>query len=194
VFAIIVVVMQAGMGLAFWRQELGLPLFAAALIALSLWLLRCDIARHTVRQTGLTRYIAVCLLTGYAWLAFGGLLGAIGAFSPGSPLRDAALHAVFLGFVFSMIFGHAPIIFPAVARIKLPYHPAFYLPLAALHASLLARVVGDLGDMMAVRQAAAIANGIALLVFVVTILVSAVRGRSERAAPSAGQANHRPTS
>ena len=176
-FAIIVAVMLAGMGMALGRQELGLPLFAVTLIALSLWLLRYDIARHTVRQAGLTRYIAVCLLSGYAWLAFGGLLGALGGFSPGNSLRDAALHAVFLGFVFSMIFGHAPIIFPAVARVKIPYHPAFYLQLAVLHASLLARVVGDLGGIMALCQAAAVANAIALLIFVVTVLVSALRGR-----------------
>lgn len=28
------------------------------------------------------------------------------------PLYDAMLHTFFLGFVFGMIFGHAPIIFP----------------------------------------------------------------------------------
>jgi len=190
-FAVIVAAMLAGMGVAFWREELGLPLFAAALIALSLWLLRYDIARHTVRQTGLTRYIAVCLLAGYAWLAIGGLLGAAGAFSPDDPLRDAALHAVFLGFVFSMIFGHAPIIFPAVAKIQMPYHPAFYLQLVLLHGSLAARVVGDLGDLTALSQGAAIANSIALLVFVVTIVVSALRGRSGRAATAAGKALRR---
>ncbi|MCX7169942.1 MAG: hypothetical protein NTY41_06495 [Proteobacteria bacterium] len=179
-FTIIVAVLLAGMSMAFWQEELGLSLYASGLVLLSLWLLRYDIARHTVKQTGLPRYIAVCLLSGYIWLAFGGLLGALGGFSPGSSLRDAALHAVFLGFVFSMIFGHAPIIFPAVARIKIPYHPAFYLQLGVLHASLLMRVVGDLGDMLPVRQAAAIANSIALLTFVVTMVVSALRGRSNR--------------
>jgi hypothetical protein len=79
-----------------------------------------------------------------------------------------------------MIFGHAPIIFPAVARVKLLYHPAFYLQLGVLHVSLLMRVVGDLADMLPVRQAAAIANSIALLTFVVTMVISAFRGRSSR--------------
>jgi len=179
-FAIIVVVLLTGMSIAFWQEELGLSLYATGLTVLSLWLVRYDIARHTVKQTGLPRYIAVCLLSGYIWLAFGSLLGAVGGFSPGNPLRDSALHAVFLGFVFSMIFGHAPIIFPAVARIKIPYHPAFYLQLGVLHASLLMRVVGDLGDMLPVRQVAAIANGVALLTFVATMVVSALRGRSNR--------------
>jgi len=180
VFTIIVGVLLAGLSTTFWQEEFGLSLYAVGLLLLALWLLRYDIARHTVKQAELPRYIAVCLLSGYLWLVFGGLLGAVGGFFPGSPLRDAALHAVFLGFVFSMIFGHAPIIFPAVARIKIPYHPAFYLQLGVLHVSLLMRVVGDLGDMLPLRQAAAIANAITLLIFVVTMMVSALRGRSSR--------------
>ncbi len=55
----------------------------------------------------------------------------------------AALHALTLGFVFSMVFGHAAIIFPAVLRVAVPYHPTFYVPLALLHVSLLVRVAGD---------------------------------------------------
>ena len=48
--------------------------FGAALLALALWLLRQDIARRTVKDTGLTRFIAVCLLSGYAWLALAGAI------------------------------------------------------------------------------------------------------------------------
>ena len=58
--------------------------------------------------------------------------GLAGALAPGHAWRDAAVHALALGFVFAMVFGHAPIIFPAVARVKIPYHPAFYLPLLLL--------------------------------------------------------------
>jgi hypothetical protein len=104
------------------------------LVLLALWLFAFDLARVTVRQRGLPRYIAWCLLAGYAWLAFGGaLLAAAVAY-------DAALHAIFVGFVFSMVFGHAPVILPAVLRVPLPYHPALYVPLALLHASLALRV------------------------------------------------------
>ena len=105
------------------------------LVLLAAWLLAHDLARVTVRQQGLARYIAVCLLAGYAWLALGGVLMAA------QVAYDAALHALFVGFVFSMVFGHAPVILPAVLRVKLPYHPALYAPLALLHASLLARVL-----------------------------------------------------
>ena len=35
---------------------------------------------------------------------------------------DAALHAIALGFVFSMVFGHAPISFPPCCKRGLVYH------------------------------------------------------------------------
>ena len=121
----------AAAALSLWSPDAGLRLYAAALLALAAWLLRHDIARRNARQRGLTRYIAIALLCGYGWLAVAGALGLAGALLPGHPWRDAALHALGLGFVFSMVFGHAPIIIPALTRLKLPYSPAFYAPLAA---------------------------------------------------------------
>ncbi len=184
-FVAIVAMQLFGLTIAFWQDGIGLRLFAAALLALAGWLLRHDIARRTVRQRGLTRYIAACLLAGYGWLAVGGLLGMAGGFALGNPLRDAALHAVFLGFVMSMIFGHAPIILPALARIRIPYHSAFYLPLMALHASLLARVIGDFSETPALTRLAGIANAMALLFFILIVLVSVVRGLRTRESAAA---------
>ncbi len=165
-----------GATLALW-QEAGTRVFAAGLLALSAWLLRHDIARRNARQQGLTRFIAICLLSGYVWLAIGAAFGLAGGFDPGHPWRDAALHAVALGFVFAMVFGHAPIIFPAVARVKIPYHPFFYLPLALLHVSLALRAVGATGGQFPLQQLGAIANGATLLLFILTMLGSVVRGR-----------------
>lgn len=156
--------------LSLWRQAMGLAVLAAALMGLALWLLHQDIARRTVRQSGLTRYIAVCLLSGYVWLGVGGAFGMLGGFLPGSLLRDAALHALFLGFVFAMIFGHAPIIFPAVAKVKIPWHPVFYLPLFLLHLTVLGRVIGDLSGLLTLAQTAAVGNALTLLLFVLTVL------------------------
>ncbi len=146
-------------------------LLAAGLIALAGWLLRYDIARRNIGNAGLTRFIAACLLSGYVWLAIAGLLGLTGALTPGHPWRDAALHAIGLGFVFAMVFGHAPIIFPAVTRIRIPYHPALYLPLALLHLTLAGRILGGLGDNFALRQYAALTNGLVLIVFIATMVV-----------------------
>ena len=178
-FFVVVGGILAGATATFWREEAGLALFAASLLALAIWLLRYDIARRNARQSGLTRFIALCLLSGYAWLIVAGLLGIAGGFLPGHPWRDATLHAVGLGFVFSMIFGHAPIIFPAVARVKIPYHPAFYLPLLALHASLAWRILGGLSGSFPLRREGGLINAVALLLFIVTLLTSVVRGKQE---------------
>lgn len=176
-FLIIVAGLLAGAVVAFRQQEAGFVLFSAGLLALAAWLARYDIARRNARQQGLTRFIALCLLSGYGWLAVAGLLGVQGALLPGAALRDAALHALGLGFVFSMVFGHAPIIFPAVTRLKVPYHPAFYLPLAALHLSLALRVAGGLSGAFPWRHAGGLANALALLLFIATMVTSGFRGR-----------------
>ena len=158
-------------------------LFGAALLALALWLLRQDIARRTVRDKGLTRFIAVCLLSGYGWLALSGtIMLAAGGLAPGSLAYDAALHALMLGFVFSMVFGHAPIIFPAVARVAVPYHPSFYVPLALLHLSLAARIAGDLAALPEWRSAGGAGNAAALLFFLLNTVAAVIRGKLSRPA------------
>ncbi len=176
-FKLVFAVITGGAVLTALGLEQGSRLIALGLITLALWLLRYDIARKTVHQQGLTRFIAVCLLSGYVWLAVSGLLGLGGAYGGNHVYRDAALHALFIGFVFSMVIGHAPIIFPAVMRVAIPYHPAFYLPLTLLHISVLARVVGNLAWNGPLRQGAALANGAAIAIFILTLLIGVHRGR-----------------
>jgi hypothetical protein len=125
------------------------------LVLLALWLATFDLARVTIRQDRLPRYVAACLLAGYAWLALGGVLMAL------ETAYDAALHSIFVGFVFSMVFGHAPVILPAVLRVRFPYHAALYLPLALLHASLAVRVFLS-------SAAGAWGNAAAIVLFVAT--------------------------
>jgi len=180
VFAAILVAIGAGLAGARWPW--GGALLAGGWLALALWLLKQDIARRTVRGKGLTRFIAVCLLSGYAWLAAGSavMLGA-GGLAPGTPAYDAALHALALGFVFSMVFGHAPIIFPAVLRVAVPYHPTFYLPLVLLHASLLLRFAGDATGDFGWTRAGGLGNAAALAAFIVGTASAVVRGRNRAA-------------
>ncbi len=147
----------------------------AGLVLLAAWLAVHDIARRTVRQKGLTRYIAVCLLAGYFWLAIAGLLFASGAGA--TRAWDAALHALLVGFVLSMVFGHAPIIFPAVLRVKLPYTPWLYLPLALLHASLVLRAAGVAADSLGARAWGGAGNAAAIALFIVTMAGNALRAR-----------------
>jgi hypothetical protein len=133
-----------------------------------------------------TRFIALCLLAGYAWLAVGG--GAWLAFGAAAPAlaRDAMLHALFLGFVISMVYGHAPVILPAVLRIPLPYRRGFYLHLALLQAGLVARVVvGDILGYPEAWQVGGVLTVTSMLVFVVASVASAVSATLSMRAPSA---------
>jgi hypothetical protein len=179
-FVAILVVIFAG--LASSRQPYGAPVFAFGLLALSGWLLKQDIARRTVRKEGLTRFIAVCLLSGYVWLAVGAATMLVAGFSPGTRAYDAAVHALALGFVFSMVFGHAPVIFPAVLRVAVPYHPSFYVPLALLHGSLAVRLAGDTVGRYDWTRAGGMLNALALGAFIAFTATAVLRARSKRTA------------
>lgn len=171
IFAAIALMLVAALAIG-WRAS------GVCLLALALWLGRHDVALRTIRARGLTRYIAACLLAGYAWLAIASVIMLVRSdMQPGQLAYDAALHAVFLGFVFSMVFGHAPIIVPALFRVPLPYHPAFYVPLAMLHASLTLRVAVDLFGLTEWRGVSGAGNVGALAVFIVTMLAAVLRGR-----------------
>ncbi len=166
----------------------GYPLLGAATLALVAWLFRHDIATRMVRSTGLPRYMACCLLAGYGWvLIVGGIWLLQGPVYSG-PAYDAVMHAVFLGFVMSMIMAHAPTILPAVLRRPLPYRPVMYLPAALLHVSLLVRVLlGDAYGWPVLVQWGGVFNIVAVLAFVLIAVVSVLRGttvRPKRAAPS----------
>lgn len=192
-FALIAALVLGGAALSVVSGA-GPLLYALGLLALAGWLLRYDVARHTVRQRGLTRYIAWCLLSGYAWLGVAALLGLGGALSLESPLRDAALHALLLGFVFAMVFGHAPIILPAVTKLKLRWHAGFYLPLIALHLTLAWRIAGVVLADVPMRQHALVGNALVLVLFVGMVIEAVLAqrraGPAPRRAAGGGHARH----
>jgi hypothetical protein len=147
-----------------------------ALIALGLWLLRHDVARRTWRAGGFARFAASALLAAYGWLVVGG--AAWIAWAAGAGTADVAIHALALGFTFSAVLAHAPVVVPALARVRLPFRRAFYVPLILLHVSLLARVGAALAQ--APLSHAAMANAFALAAF--ALLVVAPARRATRAA------------
>jgi hypothetical protein len=173
IFVVILAMLMAGGILS--TTDVGAVIYGTGMLSLALWLLFKDIARRTVKEKGLTRFIAVCLLSGYTWLAVGSIM-LIAAGSLTGTAYDAVLHAVLIGFVFSMVFGHAPIIFPAVVRVKMPYHPTFYLPLLVLHASLLVRIAGDVLMLPELRNLGGLLNAVALVLFILSTISSVVRG------------------
>lgn len=153
----------------------------AALLGLAAWLLRHDIAWRTIRLPGLPRYVASCLLGAYAWLAVAGLLMLLAPLDADRLAYDAMLHAAFLGFALTMIFGHAPIILPAVASVKVSFSGLPYAPLAILNASVVMRVGSDLAGMLDLRRWSGMLTVLALVAFAGTIVASVRRARPRRA-------------
>ena len=170
-----VVVFVAGVVLSLALPDLGVRLAGAGLVLLSLWLARFDVARQTVHRAEPARYIAVCLLVGYAWLGVAGLLWLGAGAQAGGSLYDAMLHALFVGFVLSMVFGHEMVIVPAVLGVTLRFGLRFYAPLLLLHLSLVSRVAGDLAGGFTLWQLSGLTNVVAVLLFV-AVSVSAARG------------------
>jgi hypothetical protein len=181
-----VAIYLAGLVLTVPALAVGERVAGAGMIVMALWLLRYDIARHTIRQAGPTRFIAACLLSGYAWLLIGGgvwvaLGGAVAGLA-----YDAMLHVVFLGFVFGMLFAHAPIILPAVMGRAVPYRRGFYGPLTLLNVSVLLRLGADLARWTDGRRWGGLLGVLAILLFLVTTVGAAASPRPLRPAPHGG--------
>jgi hypothetical protein len=162
--------------------EIGVRLAGGGLVTLALWGARYDVARRTVKIAGVTRFMAVCLLAGYVWLLVSGLTWLLaGDLGRSAGTYDVALHAVFLGFVMSMIFGHAPVIVPAVLSVRLPFRPWFYVHVAVLHVALLLRLAGGdgFGNTLA-WQVGGVGTELAILLFLAVSAIAVARARHLR--------------
>lgn len=147
----------------------GVRVAGLGLVALAVWLARHDAARRTIfAPSPLTRFMAACLLSGYVWLGVGGILWISFGGVIGGGHHDAMLHAVFVGFVMSMVFGHAPVILPAILGGSIAYRPRFYAHLSLLHASLLLRVTGDLTAITIATQWGGLLSAAAILLFILS--------------------------
>ena len=168
IFHASVAIVLIGLVVSVLEFHSGVRLAGLGLFAIALWLLRYDLAWHSARQGGLPRYMAVCLIGGYVWLAVGGILWLLFApFFSAGPRYDAMLHTIFLGFVFSIIFAHAPIILPTITGMALPFRNSFYLHAGLLHVSLLLRIAGDLGLWLSLQQWGGLLNTLTVLLFLI---------------------------
>lgn len=179
-FTLATLFLIAGTIVSLFNYDAGTRLAGWGLLTLAAWLLVYDIARRNLRHRGLTRFIAFCLFSGYFWLGIGGFMWLIYGGVVAGPIYDAIIHCVFLGFVFAMIFGHAPLIFPSVLRRPMAYLPAFYIPLVSLHISLIVRVIGDLTNSIPLRQWGGLLNGVTLVLFLGVTVLSLMIGSKSR--------------
>jgi hypothetical protein len=158
----------------------GIRLSGLAMLGLAAWLLRFDLVRVTIHRSGLPRFAAACLLAGYAWLVVGGVLALANGLLWAGPAYDATLHALLLGFVFSMILAHAPIVVPAILGLRLAYRPFAYVPLVLLQVAVVVRVAGDLLPDAGLRMTGGLLAALAILAELVVVAALAIMGREAR--------------
>lgn len=166
-FGGIVVVFLMSIVVSLVNLQIGTRLNGVMLLLLAVWSFRNDIAwRNLKHKLPLTRYIARCLALGFVWLGIGGGLSLAFGAQVAGPRYDAILHVVFVGFVISMIFGHAPIIFPAILGVPINFQSAFYVHLFLLHASLVLRIIADYTNQYTLRMWGGLINEAAILIFI----------------------------
>lgn len=158
-----------GMLLPFHGHGRWLMGFAA--VAVSYWLLHFDMAKIAAKKEKQFRYIGIGLRVGYVWLTLHGL--ALCFLDNHGFFYDLHLHTFFLGFAFSMIWAHAPIILPMVLHLKLSlYHSVLWIGWVVFQLSLLGRTLVSLMGWAELRLFFGIVNGFSILsMFVLMALI-----------------------
>ncbi|MBP6541316.1 MAG: hypothetical protein KA265_01900, partial [Piscinibacter sp.] len=144
----------------------------ASMALLALWLLRFDLAcRAGINRAGWALHTARCLRLGYAWLALAGGWGVANALR-GMPLdAPGPLHMLLLGFVFAMVFGHAPIVLPALLRRAIAAPSGITLaPVLVMSAGVALRGLGDALGAAPLRAGAGALQALAILAFAAVML------------------------
>ena len=146
----------------------GSVILGTVLALICIWLLKHDLIRVTIMKKGLTRYVAVALLSGYFSLLLASAF--LMLFNVQPLYYDIIVHLFFIGFVFSMIFAHGPIILPGIIGVsQKPYSRLLYLWLVLLHVSLITRVLGTFLFLMDVRKISGILTSAAIIGYFMTI-------------------------
>lgn len=115
----------------------------AALILVSIWLMRFDVISISIAKRGLTKFSGIAILAGCAGLLFTGAF--MMSANEAAFGYDIVVHCFFLGFTFNMIFAHGPFILPGVLGLQVrPYNHLLFVPLIALWISLVVRVFSSL--------------------------------------------------
>ena len=75
IFSMIAAALIGGAILSIFNLNWGARLSGFSMLTLSLWFLKNDLAAYNIRHANpLTRYIAICLFSGFIWLGIGGAL------------------------------------------------------------------------------------------------------------------------
>lgn len=164
-------------------HEAGKYLSGTALISIAVWMLKYDVISIGLKKEGLTRFSAVALLLANCWLILEGIL--LMTLPETVFSYDILVHVFFIGYAFSMIFAHGPIILPGVLGITLrPYRPILYGWLFLVQGSLLLRVISDAIDNPEFRKISGILSAVGILLYFITLVVLVIRARMSPPPPN----------
>lgn len=179
-FVVVIAALLAAVAMSWFdvTERAAVALWWLGCAALALWLLRFDLAPRAWREPGWRGHTAQALSVGYVWLLVAAVAGLAG-----QRLDGVALHGLLLGFVFGMVFGHAPIILPALARLRPEYHALARWPLWIMAASLVLRAAGLWGGPAGALALAGAGHALAIVGFAAVMARGAWRARVAQSQP-----------
>jgi hypothetical protein len=130
--------------LSVWLNLNALPWMGWLTLLLAAGCIRYDLTLHTKTSgAALQRFLRNALIVAYAWflLAAFALIGY--SRLPGAVQKDVVFHLLGLGFIFTMILAHAPLILPAAIG-KTPPHSAPVLFFVLFQLLTFIRIMSDL--------------------------------------------------
>lgn len=166
------------MGVLFSFHGMGNIICGLSLIAASLWLMRNDLIGINLKKSDMPKYIAITVLTGYVALLLTGIF--LLALSDRWLNYDAVVHSFFIGFVFSMIFAHGPIILPGIMGISVTsFSKILYVWLTLLQLSWGIRIFSDVLMELEIRKISGLLSALAILGYFFTMAVLTIRSQQQ---------------
>jgi hypothetical protein len=161
-------------GVLFSFHGTGNLICGLSLIGISLWLMRHDMIAINLKKKNMPKFVAISLLCGYVALLLTGIF--FFSLSDQWLTYDAIVHSFFLGFVFSMIFAHGPIILPAIVGISATsFNKILYVWLSVLQIAWLVRMFADVTVEMEIRKISGLLSVIAILGYFITMATLTIR-------------------
>ena len=151
-----------------------------ALLALLVTMLLNDTAIKTWKVRGVTGFMGVCMLLGYAWALFASILWIFRVYGDNGYWADMGIHALALGFTISMVIAHVCVIVPSVIRRAMPYSPVLWLPLALLYRGLVLRLLGAARGVSALWQTGDFIDVVAVFSLILCVLGMNIYAASRR--------------
>ena len=128
---------------AVWSDRISLESMGWLTLILAVGTIHSDISIRIKAKGGLQLFLRRALGVSYAWLVLS-VMAMIGwNHLPGAVMKDVLFHTLGLGFIFTMILAHAPLILPAAIG-KLPIAFAPVVPFVIFQILTAIRLIADL--------------------------------------------------